>query len=289
MPVPAHRPALPTGAGTCLKAQHYADVLAAGVRPAFFEVHVENYLCAGGPAHRYLERIRCDSRLSFHGVGLSLGGLDEPGARELALRRALLDRYQPDVFSEHLAWSRLGAQHFNDLLPIAYDAGTLARVAAHVGRLQEALGRPVLIENPATYLKLECSTMDETQFLDALCERTGCGLLLDINNVVVCAANHGFDATGYLRQFPLPQVGQVHLAGHSAQTDSKGLALLIDSHEGPVQPPTWDLYEQALSMTGPLPTLVEWDSNLPDWSDLLAEASEAERRIRRAGDSVAAA
>jgi hypothetical protein len=277
------------GAGVGLKPEHYADALDCRKRPAFLEVHAENYLCAGGPAHRYLQRIRADFRLSIHGVGLSLGGAEPPDPKALAARRELVDRYQPDEFSEHLAWSSLGAEFFNDLLPLAYTRQSLDRVAAHIGILQDALRRRVLIENPATYLGLAASTMSETGFLAELVRRTGCALLLDVNNVVVSAANHGFDAMDYLGEFPFAAVAQIHLAGHAVHFDSAGHVLLIDSHDGPVQAPTWALYEKVLERTGPLPTLIEWDSALPGWPSLVAEATLAGNRLDRCRATHAAA
>jgi uncharacterized protein len=284
-----HVPALPMGAGVCLKPQHCAAVLDSGERPAFFEVHAENYLCAGGPAHRYLEAIRRDSRLSMHGVGLSLAGPDAPTAQQLAARRALLDRYQPDEFSEHLAWTSLAGQYLNDLLPFSYTRDSLEHVVAQVQRTQDALGRRILIENPATYLQFTGSTYSEAQFLTELVHRSGCGLLLDVNNVIVCAANHDFDSLAYLNDLPLRQVREIHLAGHAERLDSAGHALLIDSHDGPVQDNTWALYEQVLRMTGPVPTLIEWDSQLPEWPRLMAEAQLAQKRLDRSGSTRAAA
>ncbi len=288
-PRDSHQPALPTGAGVCLKPQHYAEVLDCTDRPAFFEVHAENYLCAGGPAHRYLEAIRRDCRLSIHGVGLSLAGPDAPTAPQLASRRALLDRYQPDEFSEHLAWSSLAGEYLNDLLPLAYTRESLDHVVAQVGRTQDALGRRILIENPATYLRFTRSTYSESQFLSELISRSGCGLLLDVNNVVVCAANHDFNALEYVRDLPLRSVGEIHLAGHAARIDSAGHALLIDSHDGPVQASTLALYAQVLRLTGPLPTLIEWDSQLPAWPRLLAEAARIQVHLADPGSVHAAA
>jgi uncharacterized protein (UPF0276 family) len=288
-PRDSHKPALPMGAGVCLKPQHYSAVLESAERPAFFEVHAENYLCAGGPAHHYLEAIRRDSRLSIHGVGLSLAGPEAPSAGQLAARRALLDRYQPDEFSEHLAWTSFAGEYLNDLLPFAYTRASLDHVVAQVSRTQDALGRRILIENPATYLQFTDSTYSEAQFLTELVHRAGCGLLLDVNNVIVCAANHGFDAVAYLNELPLRQVAEVHLAGHAARLDSAGHALLIDSHDGPVQDDTWTLYEDLLHMTGPLPTLIEWDSQLPEWPRLRSEAAVAQHRLDQAGGARAAA
>jgi uncharacterized protein len=279
-------PALPVGAGVCLKPQHYVDALKSSTKPAFFEIHAENYLHAGGPAHRHLEAIRATHRLSIHGVGLSLGGPTPPSPSDLRARRALLDRYQPDEFSEHLAWSGLAGQYLNDLLPIAYTAESLARIVEHVSMTQEALGRRILIENPATYVQFTSSTYSETQFLGELVQRSGCGLLLDVNNVVVCAANHDFNPAAYLRELPLHAVREIHLAGHAVREDSAGHALLIDTHDGPVQSLTWALYREALSLLGPVPTLIEWDANLPEWPALLQEAALAEEALRMACNRV---
>lgn len=266
---------LPADAGVCLKPAHYRDALSSPRQPTFLEVHAENYLHAGGPAHRYLEAIRREHRLSIHGVGLSLGGPVAPSASALAARAALLDRYQPEEFSEHLAWTHLGSRYFNDLLPLAYTPETLARVAEHVQITQDALGRRILIENPATYVRFAGSSLDEAGFLGQLVARTGCGLLLDVNNIIVSAGNHGFDPAGYLDALPLQAVGEIHLAGHAVRTDATGNLLLIDSHDGPVQPLTWSLYRLLLERTGPLPTLIEWDSAIPDWDALLQEAQTA--------------
>jgi uncharacterized protein (UPF0276 family) len=278
---PHHRftPALPSSAGVCLKAEHYTAVIEASSRPAFLEVHAENYLCAGGPAHRYLSKIRADNRLSIHGVGLSLAGARAPDASALRARRALIDRYSPDEFSEHLAWVGLAGEYYNDLLPIAYTPTTLTRVVDHIGATQDALGRRILIENPATYLQFEHSSLSETQFLSELVQRSGCGLLLDVNNIIVSATNHVFDAKTYLQELPLAAVGEVHLAGHACRTDSVGHALFIDSHDGPVQADTWALYEYMLAHTGPLPTLIEWDAQLPSWAQLCHEAQLAQSRM----------
>jgi uncharacterized protein len=268
------------GVGVGLKAQHYAAALTETNRPAFLEVHIENYLHAGGPAHRYLEAIRAQSAISFHGVGLSLGGPSPPSSTALAARKQILDRYAAAQFSEHLAWSSWDGAYFNDLLPLAYTEESLARVAAHIQATQEALQRHILIENPATYLQFQHSSIDEAQFLYELCQRTGCGLLLDINNVVVCAHNHQFDAMTYVQALPLSTVGEIHLAGHSIRTHSTTDQTYIDSHDGPVQQVTWALYAAVLGKTGQLPTLIEWDNNLPHWPDLLGEAHIAEHFLQ---------
>jgi len=280
-------PALPVGAGVSLKSRHYKDALDAAHRPAFLEVHAENYLHAGGPAHRYLTAIRAQYRLSIHGVGLSLGGPRPPDPRELQARRALLDRYQPDEFSEHLAWSGLDGSFFNDLLPLAYTDESLQRVCAHVQMTQEALGRRILLENPATYLGFAESCWSEADFISEVVRRTGCGLLLDINNIVVSAANHRGDARAMLHALPLHAVGEVHLAGHAMHRDASGNELLIDSHDCAVQPQSWTLYETALQRTGAVPTLIEWDAELPHWRILLQQAQMTDAVMRRtANDGV---
>ncbi len=268
-------PALPCSVGVGLKATHYHDALSDNCGPDFVEVHAENYLHAGGPAHRYLTAIRSKYRLSLHGVGLSLGGPTPPEPAQLAARRALIQRYQPDQFSEHLAWTGIEGAYFNDLLPVAYSTDTLSRVVEHIDATQNALGVRILIENPSTYLQFSRSTYSEPQFLAELVRRSGCGLLLDVNNIVVSAANHGLAAHQYLRDLPLGAVGEIHLAGHRECHDSLGRRLLIDSHDGPVQQPTWDLFREVLQLAGPRPTLVEWDNNLPSWHELLQQADLA--------------
>jgi uncharacterized protein len=274
---------LPIAAGTALKPEHYAAIMAeAGAASAgvgFFEVHAENFFCAGGPRHRWLTAFRERHALSMHGVGLSLAGAERPDRAHLMRLAELLARYQPQEFSEHLAWSRGPAGHLNDLLPLPYTRESLALVAQHVDEVQCALGRRILIENPATYLRYREDGMGETQFLRELCARSGCGLLLDLNNVQVSATNHGHDARDYLHAFPLHAVGEIHLAGHAVHQDADGQALLIDSHDAPVAAEVWSLYEDCLRLTGPLPTLVEWDSQLPEWPVLRAEAASAQRRL----------
>ncbi|MEJ0100881.1 MAG: DUF692 domain-containing protein [Pseudomonadota bacterium] len=272
-------PTLPIAAGTALKPEHYAAILAEPPGVGFFEVHAENFFCAGGPRHRWLTAFRERHALSMHGVGLSLGGADAPDAMHLARLRELLLRYEPQAFSEHLAWSNGPQGHLNDLLPLPYTQESLALVSAHVDQVQNALGRRILIENPATYLRYRDDGMGEVEFLRELAARSGCGLLLDLNNVHVSATNHGYDALDYLRAFPLQAVGEIHLAGHAQHVDADGRPLLIDSHDAPVDAAVWSLYEACLQLTGPLPTLVEWDSNLPTWHQLLDEAAQAQRRL----------
>jgi uncharacterized protein (UPF0276 family) len=275
--------ALPPAAGLCLKAEHYRDVLQGGPGVAFLEVHAENYLHAGGPAHRYLEAIRANHALSVHGVALSLGGLEPPDAAHLRQLAQLLRRYEPQEFSEHLAWTSQAGVYLNDLLPLPYTPAALQRVCEHIDAVQLALGRRLLLENPATYLRFAGSEIPETEFLALVSQRTGCGLLLDVNNVYVCAVNHGFEARGYLDAFPLHRVGQIHLAGHASNRDQAGNLLLIDAHDRAVDPAVWALYEHTLARTGALPTLIEWDNELPDWQGLQDEAALAQQRLDATG------
>lgn len=278
----AARPrSLPARAGIGLKPEHFRDILDTAPDLGFFEIHAENYMVAGGAFHHYLTRIRERYALSIHGVGLSIGGegpLDEAHLDRLA---ALLERYQPESFSEHLAWSSHGGAFLNDLLPAPYDAATLARVCEHIDRVQERLGRRMLLENPATYVEFAASTMAEADFITQVVRRSGCGLLLDVNNIHVSCANHGRDARDYLGALPLDAVGQIHLAGFAEDTDAAGAPLLIDSHGAPVAEAVWALYCDALDRVGPLPTLIERDNDIPTLPVLLAEARHAERILER--------
>ena len=281
------RYSLPIGgvAGTSFKHEHLAAILEDGPQRGFFEVHAENYMGAGGPPHRMLERLRRDHPLSLHGVCMSIGGPDTLDRTHLARFRGLIARYQPALVSEHLAWSTHQTSFFNDLLPLPYNKATLARVCDHIDQVQEAIKRPILLENPSTYVAFRSSRMCETDFIRTVAERTGCGLLLDINNVFVSAANHGFSALQYLADFPLARVGEIHLAGHTEQRDDEG-GLLIDSHDGPVADAVWKLFEIVIARCGSIPTLIEWDSKIPDWPVLKAEAAAAQaildRHARRA-------
>ena len=268
-------------AGTSFKPQHLPAIEAQASRRAFFEVHAENYMGAGGPAHHALERIRSDYPVSLHGVCMSIGGPQPLDLAHLERFRALVERYEPALVSEHLAWSTHGTTYFNDLLPLPYMQDTLSRVAAHIDEVQNAIGRPILLENPSTYLAFRESTMAETDFIRALVRRTGCGLLLDVNNVVVSATNQGYSPLDYLDDFPLEHVGEIHLAGHAEQADDEGDLLLIDSHDRQVAQRVWDLFEIVVGRRGPLPTLVEWDSNIPEWSVLQAEARAAQAILDR--------
>ncbi|MBD1587310.1 DUF692 domain-containing protein [Pseudomonas typographi] len=267
---------LPDDAGAAFKPEHFSHIDQARQPVGFFEIHAENYMGAGGPPHARLGRLREDYALSVHGVALSLGGPGPLDTEHLGRLKALCDRYQPESVSEHLAWSRHGSTYLNDLLPLPYNATTLARVVGHVSHLQEALGRTVLLENPSTYVRMAHSDMHETDFLAEVARQSGCGLLLDLNNVQVCAANHGFDPYQYLARFPLHAVAQVHLAGHALSVDDHGHTLVLDSHDRPVTDSGWALYETLIERHGPLPTLVEWDASIPAWPCLLREVRQAQ-------------
>ncbi|WP_346840191.1 DUF692 domain-containing protein [Microbulbifer sp. SAOS-129_SWC] len=238
----------------------------------FFEIHAENYFVAGGPFHHFLSRIREHYALSIHGVGLSIGGESPPDPTHLRALRTLLKRYQPAAFSEHLAWSSHGGVFLNDLLPLPYTRDTLARVCEHIDQVQTCLGRQMLLENPATYVEFQQSSYGEADFIGEVVARSGCGLLLDVNNAYVSCTNHGRSAEQYIAALPLHAVAELHLAGFSRDADSTGAPLLIDSHGSRVDPAVWALYRTTIERIGPSPTLIEWDHHLPPLSTLLAEA-----------------
>jgi hypothetical protein len=261
-------------AGLGLKPLHYAEALAAPADGLWFEVHPENYMVAGGPRLRWLEAIRARHPLSLHGVALSLASDIEPDAAQLARLAALVQRFEPALVSEHLAWSASQGAYLPDLLPFPRTCEALARIAANIGRVQDALGRHIAIENPSHYLALEGHAWDEIDFLAELARRSGCGLLLDVNNVFVSARNLGGSAEAYVDAFPCDLVMEVHLAGHSADP-ALGHALLVDSHDAPVAPEVWALYERLIARIGPRPTLIERDDKLPGFAELMAERATA--------------
>jgi uncharacterized protein (UPF0276 family) len=269
-------PDVPARAGVGLKPEHYREILQSQPDIGWFEVHPENYMGEGGPPHHFLERIRADYPLSLHGVGLSIGSAATLDERHLSRLKSLIDRYEPGLFSEHLAWSTHDGVYYNDLLPLPYTQETLDCVSRHVEQVQERLGRRMLIENPSTYVRYSASAMSEIAFLDTLVSRTGCGLLLDVNNVYVSAANHGFDAAAYIDAFPVEHVGEIHLAGHDAATDETGTSFLVDTHDRSVKDEVWALYERAVRRAGPIATLIEWDTDIPAWPVLFEEARRAE-------------
>lgn len=283
-----HRTMLPKAAGVGFKPQHF-DAILSGEQPiGFIEVHAENYMGAGGPPHAMLRRLRERYGLSIHGVGLSIGSAAPLDREHLERLKALCDRYEPHGFSEHLAWSSHGEVYFNDLLPLPYTEETLERIVSHVDQVQDTLAREMLLENPSTYLQFAGSTIPEPEFLSEIARRTGCGLLLDVNNVFVQAKNHGTSPEGYLAAFPLTRVKQIHLGGHATQSDDAGFPLLIDAHGSPVADPVWTLFESVIVRTGPLPTLIEWDNDVPDWPVLAAEARAAGAILSRQASREAA-
>ena len=264
-----------------LKPQHFQEVLQTRPALGFFEVHAENYMVAGGPFHHYLGQIRQHYPLSIHGVGLSIGSQQGLDAAHLARLAKLLQRYQPESFSEHLAWSSHGGNYFNDLLPLPYNATTLKRVCDHVDEVQHVLQRRMLLENPASYVEFEASDMSEAEFIQAVIQRTGCGLLLDVNNAHVSCVNHHRESRPYIAALPLAAVGQIHLAGFAVDTDAASAPLLIDHHGADVHQDVWTLYEYVLSLVGPMPTLLERDNHVPSLAALVSEAMLAQQRLEQ--------
>ena len=265
---------LPDTVGIGFKRSHFDALQATPNRLGFLEVHAENYMGDGGPPHAQLMKLRADYALSIHGVGLSIGGAGPLDRDHLTRLKNLCERYQPESFSEHLAWSSHSDAFLNDLLPLPYDDETLATVCEHIDQLQSAIGRPMFLENPSTYVTFESSTLAETDFLRAIVDRTGCGLLLDVNNVFVSCTNHRADPRAYLAAFPTQAVGEIHLGGHDEEELPSG-PLLIDSHGAPVADPVWTLYAETMHRLGPRPTLIEWDTDVPALSVLLDEANRA--------------
>jgi uncharacterized protein (UPF0276 family) len=266
---------IPAQAGIGLRHPHLREILETRPPLAWLEVHSENYMAGGAPLH-HLESLRSDYPLSLHGVGLSLGSAGPIDAAHLGRLRGLADRMEPGLVSEHLSWSVVDGTYLNDLLPLPYTEEALGIVVAHVDETQAALGRTILIENPSTYLRFAHSTIPEWEFLAELARRSGCGILLDVNNVYVSACNHGFDAAAYVDAVPAAAVGEIHLAGHAVR-HVDGHDLRIDDHGSAVARPVWELYAQAVNRLGPVPTLIEWDSNIPALDVLAGEAAQAQR------------
>ena len=278
MPLPSTcaKDRIPARGGVGLKAEHYRTIVETLPDVGFFEVHAENYMGAGGPPHRCLSAIRERYPLSLHGVGLSIGAdrpLDEDHLQRL---KRLIERYRPGLFSEHLAWSSHDSSFLNDLLPVPYTAETLTRVIEHIDQVQNALRRQMLLENPSTYLAFAESTYSEIDFIAEVVRRTGCGLLLDVNNVYVASTNQEWDPIAYIEAYPLAHVQEIHIAGYTREADDKGRPLLIDTHNRPVEEIDWSLYAHAVTLIGPVPTLIEWDADVPDWPTLKREADRAE-------------
>lgn len=267
---------IPAKGGIGLKAEHYRSILTGKPEIGFFEIHAENYMGAGGPPHRYLTAIREHYPISLHGVGLSIGGTGPLDKAHLQRLKALNERYEPGLFSEHLAWSSHDTGYLSDLLPLPYTNETLARVCDHIDETQETIGRRMLLENPSSYLTFDESSWAESSFIAEIVRRTGCGLLLDVNNVFVSARNLKSDPLSYLDSYPLRFVEEIHLAGHDSRLDAEGEEVLIDAHGSPVAPDVWALFENVISRIGPKPSLIERDNDVPPLADLLAEAHRAE-------------
>lgn len=278
----ALEPGIPRAAGLGLRAPHVAHVIETRPAVPWFEVHSENYFAEGGAGLRALERVRGHYPISLHGVGLALGSSAPLDREHVAKLQRLVRRIEPGLVSEHLSWARLGSRHYNELLPLPYTREALDLVTARVDELQDALARRILIENIAAYVTFAESEIPEPVFLALLAQRTGCGLLLDVNNVYVNTRNHGGDAAAFIDAIPAHAVAEIHLAGFDATGE-----MLIDTHGHPVGREVWALYERALARIGPRPTLLEWDTDIPAFDVLAREAAKAQRRLE-ACDAIAA-
>ncbi|MCA0905087.1 DUF692 domain-containing protein [Ruegeria marisrubri] len=276
----AHRSnRLPAAPGVGYKPQHFAQILEHAQPVAWLEIHAENYMGDGGRPLAQLRHLSEQFPISVHGVGLSIGGEGALDPDHLARLKHLMGWLNPASFSEHLAWSTHDTHFYNDLLPLPYTDATLTRVCDHVGQVQDTVGRQMLLENPSSYLAFEESTWSEPDFLREIARRTGCGLLLDVNNVFVSATNLDFSPQGYIDAYPLEKVGEIHLGGHDEDEDDHGHPLLIDSHGREVVDPVWALLDYVLERTGPKPVLIEWDTDVPDWSILREEAVRAQTAL----------
>ncbi len=266
---------LPPLPGVGYKAQHFAAIKDQPGSVAWLEIHAENYMGNGGRPIAQLRNLRESFPISCHGVGLSIGGEEPLDAEHLQRLKTLVEWLNPAAFSEHLAWSTHEGVYFNDLLPLPYTEKTLSRVCAHIDQVQDKLSRQMLLENPSNYLEFSESSISETEFIAEVSRRTGCGLLLDINNVHISSVNRGWDARAYINDFPLEKVGEFHLGGHIGELDEFGNELLIDNHGTEIHDPVWELFEYTIERGGPKPTLIEWDNDVPDWTVLAAEAERA--------------
>lgn len=273
-------PPLPAAPGVGFKPRHYADIIERPGPLGWLEIHAENYMGHGGRPLAQLRHLSERFPISVHGVGLSIGGEGPLDPDHLGRLKHLCDWLNPAAFSEHLAWSTHDSAYLNDLLPLPYTTATLARVSDHIDRVQNVLGRRMLLENPSSYLVFAETEMSETDFLREVAARTGCGLLLDVNNVFVSATNLGTSAQDYIADFPMQAVGEIHLGGHDADADESGAPLLIDSHGCTVAAPVWALLERTLALAGPTPVLIEWDNDVPDWPVLAAEIARADVALK---------
>ncbi|NOC91133.1 DUF692 family multinuclear iron-containing protein [Ruegeria sp. HKCCD6604] len=272
---------LPAAPGVGYKPQHFAQILEHAQPVAWLEIHAENYMGDGGRPLAQLRHLSEQFPISVHGVGLSIGGEGALDPDHLARLKHLVGWLNPASFSEHLAWSTHDTHFYNDLLPLPYTDATLTRVCDHIDQVQDTVGRQMLLENPSSYLAFEESTWSEPDFLREIARRTGCGLLLDVNNVFVSATNLDFSPQGYIDAYPLEKVGEIHLGGHDEDEDDHGHPLLIDSHGREVVDPVWALLDYVLERTGPKPVLIEWDTDVPDWSILREEAVRAQTALER--------
>ncbi len=279
--VAAARAPVPATAGIGLRAAHHLDVLAAWPDVAWFEAHSENYFADGGSHVECLSRIAERYPISLHGVGLSLGSTDPLSREHLAHLARAVERFRPRLVSEHLSWSSVGGRFANDLLPLPYTEEALRHVSGRIAQVQDALGRQILIENVSSYLTYRCSTLPEWEFVAGVAAESGCGILLDLNNIFVAAHNHGFACDAYLEGIPVGAVQEFHLAGHT-RTVVDGRPMLIDTHAAPVCDAVWALYRRALARFGARPTLIEWDADIPALEVLRAEASKADA-VREGG------
>lgn len=270
---------LPHAAGVGYKPQHFSALQSDPGPVEWVEVHAENYMGDGGRPLAQLAALSERFGISVHGVGLSIGGEGPLDKDHLARLKKLCDWIKPASFSEHLAWSTHGAEFLNDLLPLPYTPKTLGHVAAHINEVQDVLGRQMLLENPSSYLAFEESSLSETDFLSELTHQTGCGLLLDVNNVFISATNLDLSPQAYIDAYPTDRVGELHVGGHDEDADEHGHPLLIDSHGKPVVDPVWALLDYTLAQTGPKPVLVEWDTDVPDWPTLRDEARRADNAL----------
>jgi len=274
-------PQLPPAPGVGYKPQHFQDILDDARPVEWLEVHAENYMGEGGRPLAQLRHLAERFPISVHGVGLSIGGEGRLDPDHLARLKHLCGWLNPASFSEHLAWSTHDSEFLNDLLPLPYTSETLRRVADHIDEVQETIGRQILLENPSSYMAFEESNFSETDFLSDLTRRTGCGLLLDVNNVFISCTNLQLDPRAYIDGFPIDKVGEIHLGGHDEDEDDHGAALLIDSHGREIADPVWSLLDHVLERSGPRPLLIEWDANIPEWSELTAEAERAAKALAR--------
>jgi uncharacterized protein len=271
----------PLKAGGGYKHEHLQDILHDEHGVGFFEVHAENFMGDGGPAHAALAKLREDYPIFLHGVGMSLGGETPLNRDHLNRFRKVADRYEPMIVSEHLAWSSHNTTYYNDLLPVPYTKPVLERVISHIHQFQDFMQRKLLLENPSTYVAFQQCDMSETDFLREIVQQTGCGLLLDVNNVYVSATNHNYSPAQYLAEFPLDHVREIHLAGHATEEDENGAPLLIDAHDSEVSDAVWSIYETIIAQLGSVPTLIEWDNDVPAWRILKDEAKKADAILAR--------